>query len=430
MGVYLSKQLFMRYLNNKLYFLVFILLLCVNFTGKTQQELPIKDFYIFANEEWLNKTVLPAKSLVINNWGIAWDSICSKSIEILAGNSDYKLQGKYLNSLNQLRIFYRSSIKHGNSKQKSLQLIQQHFPMLFGYLFSEITFIPEKQTKINELIVFLKQAYHDKISKSQNINDDLRTLFLLKLELMQLEIGAPQFKSLPDIQFPSTDDFIANQEYANKQKPVKTNWNVPPYETDCRYNFQSNCVKICAGSLYDSMLFDEKDMAYLYATLGRTIAHEMTHAFDNTGKNFDEKGKQIRRKTQRTESPKLNALYEKITNQYNSYSVGEGLMVDGAKTLQENIADLGGLEIALHAFKLYLKEKRSGITDVEYVKSIREFYISYAQFWREKASPEFIKTMVNRMHTPQKFRAIGTFIIRMIFTRYSILIRFRNTILM
>ena len=103
----------------------------------------------------------------------------------------------------------------------------------------------------------------------------------------------------------------------------------------------------------------------------------------------------------------MDNIYTSLIKQYNQYTIQDSIYVNGESTLQENIADLGGIEISLFALKLYMKDQYSHFSEEEKVKVIKSFFIIYAQSWREKATPEFERSSLKRLHTPQKFRAIG-----------------------
>lgn len=313
--------------------------------------------------------------------------------------------------LSQLRNFYKSTAVVSENARERTMLVQKHFPMLFGILFSKITVTPEKEKRTKEIIKYLSKAYTEKIKSSNEMGEYYRELFLTKLDLMDFEIGAPALSGFPKV--PALSDNSLNEnieiskEYQVKKNKKKSDWNTPPHETDCYYNFYDNKVKIYDGTLLD---FND-DFVILFATIGRTIAHEMTHAFDMTGRNFDQNGKKIKRKnklsSKERQSSNSGNTNRSLIKQFNEYSIQPGLYVNGKKTLQENYADLGGVEISLLALELYLQEKYPEYSDDKRITALRKYFISYAQFWREKATPEFEISSLKRLHTPQKFRAIG-----------------------
>lgn len=376
-----------------------------------QNKAPISDFYEYANKDWMDGTTIPENSVVVNNMGILWDEITDKSIYILSVDSNFNLDQNHLYLLSQLQNFYKSTAGVSDNAGERIMLIQKHFPMLFGILFSKITVTPDKEKRTKEIINYLTKAYTNKIETSDEIGEYTKELFLAKLNLMEFEIGAPalsDFPKLPTLSYNALNENIEiSNEYQAKNKN-KSDWNTPPYETDCYYNFYDNKVKIYAGTLYD---FND-DFVILFATIGRTIAHEMTHAFDMVGRNFDQNGNKISGKnsslSRESKSSKASStIIKSLIKQFDQYSIQPGLYVNGKKTLQENYADLGGAEISLLALNLYLQEKHPTYSDDKRIAALRKYFITYAQFWREKATHEFEISSLKRLHTPQKFRAIG-----------------------
>jgi len=367
----------------------------------------IDDFYYYVNESWMDSIELKGNLVVVNNWGILWDDISAKSLEILDNKNSYNLDKHHLYTLYQIRNFY-TSIPPDKNK---LSLVQEYFPIYFGILFSTITISEEKNEQINHLLNYLRTAYKDKILNSDELSNFYRNLFIKKLDNMELIIGSPPLSSMTEIPELSDTAFEENIRIINEldfKEPCQ--WESPPYETDCRYNYHQNLIKIYSGILFDKKFKNQIDVVYKFATLGRTIAHEMTHAFDEVGKNYDENGDHIGFLSKlfsrsKEESNFWQKTHQSLVKQYNQYTIQDSLFIDGEKTVQENFADIGGLEISLYALKIFMKEAQYSNDDEK--KALREFFIYYAQFWREKSTSEFEVSTLKRNHTPQKYRAIG-----------------------
>lgn len=402
-------------IQRKILFIILFVLFQLSFLKTeiiAQNNDPISDFYQFANKEWIDNTILPENYIVINQSGILWEKIENKSIEILTDSLTYGLDKEYLYALQQLRNFYKSTSGTSEDTRKRVVEVQNNFPMIFGIVFSKITISKQKEEMINEIIKYLTTAYKYKLENSNIIGNKYKELFLDKLDNLKIEIGAPSLSEFPKIPTLSDNSYSNNlkiaQTYKNDIRKVQSNWK-EPYETNCFYYAGSNEIYIYAGTLFDFEYND--DAAYLFATLGRTIAHEMTHAFDMVGKKYDMTGKKITWLKKMFSGSmfcddKREKVYQSLIHQFSNYSYYDSLFVDGNKTLQENYADLSGVEVSIFSLQLYLKD--INISENEIDDWLRKYFLYYARFWKEKSTSEFeIETFI-RIHTPQKFRAIGT----------------------
>jgi predicted metalloendopeptidase len=157
-----------------------------------------------------------------------------------------------------------------------------------------------------------------------------------------------------------------------------------------------------ASFLWPFYSVDQKEcLGWNYGSLGAIVGHEITHAFDELGKEYNEKGVQeswwtahdMREYSKRTKA--LVALFSKQTIR--------GMHVNGASTLSENIADLGGLGIALDALRLSLRAK--GFSEAQEKKELCNFFSSYAVSWRTKERPQrHLQNLILDKHAPVEFR--------------------------
>jgi putative endopeptidase len=195
-----------------------------------------------------------------------------------------------------------------------------------------------------------------------------------------------------------TDDDI--RRLGTKRKQQK-GWEDPIYAVNGYYYSEANELIIPAGSLLSPFYDESKPLGWNYGGVGVVMGHEITHAFDEEGKEYDPAG---HRKSWWLPQDKKN--YEEKTKQiikvYSSQRIF-GKPVDGKSTLSENIADLGGLAIALDALNLELEKRKSSLEERK--QAYRQFFISYAVSWRvkEKKEKQIHALLVDR-HAPTPLR--------------------------
>jgi putative endopeptidase len=185
------------------------------------------------------------------------------------------------------------------------------------------------------------------------------------------------------------------------QRNDRKGWDDPIYAVNGYYYSEDNELIIPAGSLFPPFYDESKPLGWNYGGVGVIMGHEITHAFDEEGKEYDPSGK---RKSWWT--PTDTKHYEEKTNQISKlYSAQKlfGKPVDGESTLSENIADVGGLAIALDALNLELEKRNASLQERK--KAYQQFFISYAVSWRikEKKEKQLHGLLVDR-HAPTPLR--------------------------
>jgi putative endopeptidase len=150
----------------------------------------------------------------------------------------------------------------------------------------------------------------------------------------------------------------------------------------------------------------EADDAINYGAIGAVIGHELTHGYDDQGSRFGPTGN-FEEWWASTDAKQFKSLTRKLVKQYDSYEAAPGLKVNGNLTLGENIADLGGLNIAYDALQRATAGTPDPMTDG--LTRDQRFFIGYATAWRRQMSPERIKVLVaSDPHSPPQIRASGT----------------------
>ena len=178
---------------------------------------------------------------------------------------------------------------------------------------------------------------------------------------------------------------------------------VPAYTANAFYNDKNNSINILACNLVPPIYDKNQQAFYNYAILGATtIGHEMTHGFDANGSQYDAIGKQAE-----WWDPQDKAVFKEkqkqMINHFDKLEYMPGVYCDGEKTLSENIADLGGLEIAYEAYM----NKVSTTTRSKRQYLAREFFRAFADAWRQNATPEKMKKYETDVHAAPKLRVNG-----------------------
>lgn len=284
-----------------------------------------------------------------------------------------------------------------------------------GQFYVKKYFPPEAKTRAFELVMNLKKAFAQRIKKLAWMSDETKKKALAKLEAFGVKIGYPDkwidYSSLET----KRDSYILNMLRANRfnfnrnlkklGQPVdREEWNMYPQIVNAFYNPLQNEILFPAGILQPPFFDFKADDAVNYGAIGAAIGHEMTHGFDDQGRQYDKDGNMNDWWT-KEDGEKFKARTEVLVRQYESYVVVDDAHMDGKLTLGENIADLGGLNISYDALMSVLPENQAKIDG--YTPPQR-FFLSWARVWRENIRKEaLLLGLKTDVHPPSKFRTIG-----------------------
>ena len=189
-------------------------------------------------------------------------------------------------------------------------------------------------------------------------------------------------------------------------KPVdKLEWFMSPPTVNAYYNPAFNEIVFPAGILQFPFFDYRADDAINYGAIGAVIGHEMTHGFDDQGRQYDKNGN-LKDWWTKTDAEKFTKKADVVVKQYNNYTVLDKLPVNGQLTLGENIADIGGLAIAYEAFKL--TDQGKSADTIQGLSPDQRFFLSFAQVWRIKNRDERLRMRIaTDPHSPEMFRVNG-----------------------
>jgi putative endopeptidase len=316
--------------------------------------------------------------------------------------------------------FYGKAVR-GQQEQKPrwkrvLQVIDGSVGELLGQMYVEKNFNAEAKKRMLALVNNLQSTYADRIQRLEWMSDDTKKKALAKLNSFMKKIGyTDKWKDYKTVVV-SDNDYVANvlsasaYEYnfnLNKLgKPVdKTEWGMTPQTVNAYYNPAFNEIVFPAGILQYPFFDFKADDALNYGGIGAVIGHEMTHGFDDQGRQYDANGN-LNDWWTKEDAQKFVDKANVVVKQFDSYVVLDTVHVKGELTLGENLADLGGIAIAYEAFKKTTQGK--GNDKIDGFTPDQRFFMSWAQVWRANTRPEEMASrIVTDPHSPNLWRCNG-----------------------
>jgi len=284
-----------------------------------------------------------------------------------------------------------------------------------GQLYSAKYFPPAAKTKIEELVTNLKIAMHERIKNLDWMGEATKAQALKKLDTYNIKVGYPDKpRDYSNVEI-RDDDLVGNVRRAavadwafNVQRlpgPVDmSDWGMTPQTNDA-YNGALRDIVFPAGILQPPMFDANADPAVNYGAIGAVIGHELSHGFDDQGRKFDAEGK-LNDWWTAEDAKTFEARAKILGEQYSKFEPLAGAKVNGELTMGENIADLGGVVIALDAYRASLKGKPAPVIDG--LTGEQRVFLGWAQAWRGKLRDDAVRRqVVSDPHSPRQYRVNG-----------------------
>ncbi len=300
--------------------------------------------------------------------------------------------------------------------QRMSNLIDGQLGELLGQLYVDKYFKPAAKERMLALVNNMQETFHDRITKLDWMSEDTKLKALTKLSAYLKKIGYPDKWKNYDGLVINRNDFLGNLLRCNQWqyndnisklgKPVdKADWNMTPPTVNAYYSPQRNEIVFPAGILRPPFFDFEADDAINYGGIAAVIGHEMTHGFDDQGRQFDAEGN-LHDWWTPADAKEFKKRADEVVDQYNGFIILDSLHVNGKLTLGENLADLGGLNIAYEAFKK-TEQGKSG-KKIDGFTPDQRFFINWSQVWRNNILPEAAaQRIVTDPHSPGMFRSNG-----------------------
>jgi putative endopeptidase len=303
--------------------------------------------------------------------------------------------------------------------RRGIALVDQEIGQGIGRLYVEKYFSEQSKQTAERLVRNLLEAFQQDIATLAWMSPETRNEALLKLSRITIKIGYPnRWRDYSSLRF-RDDDLVGNVMRASSfefqrsidklGKPIdRTEWESTPQTVNAFYSPQMNEIVFPAAILRAPFFDAAVDDAANYGAIGMVIGHEISHAFDDQGSQYDGDGR-LRDWWTTADHERFAALTAPLVNEYNGFTPMRGRQVNGELTLNENIADNAGLAIAHKAYWLSLKGSPAPVIDG--LGGEQRFYMGFAQAWREKIRDNFaIELLQSDPHAISFVRVIGTLV--------------------
>jgi predicted metalloendopeptidase len=321
-------------------------------------------------------------------------------------NENFDFYGRKLTGAQQLRERWK----------RVLDTVDRGVGEALGQLYVADSFPPESKARMLKLVDNLRAALRDRLQTIEWMDEPTRAAALKKLDAFGVKIGYPDkwidYSKLVVDRGAYVLNVLRANEFNNRRELVKigrpvdrSEWGMTPPTVNAYYNPTMNEIVFPAGILQPPFFDAQADDAVNYGGIGAVIGHEMTHGFDDEGRQFDAQGN-LTDWWSAESTARFKERSQAIIKQFSGYVAIDDLHINGELTQGENIADLGGLKIAYAALQKALAgQPRAAIGG--YTPEQR-FFFSWATVWHQNIRPEAARLQVNTdSHSPAAFRVNG-----------------------
>jgi len=346
----------------------------------------------------------------LENWKVylKWNLLSNAAPYLSSAfvNERFEFNGKFLNGAKTLSERWK----------RVLQAADGSLGELIGQLYVKDNFPPEAKNRAVKIVKNLLSAMGDRIKGVDWMSEATKKQALKKLASFNVKIGYPD-KWIDYSKLEIKDDsyyknivrashfsFVKSIKEIGK-KVDKSKWYMTPQTVNAYYEPSLNEIVFPAGILQPPFFDKDADDAINYGAMGAVIGHEVTHGFDDQGRQYDLSGN-LKDWWTKEDNDKFKERTKGLIDQYNNFAVIDTFKVNGELTLGENIADLGGLTVAMQAFKKTEQYKKNEIIDG--FTPAQRFYLSWAQVWKTNIRDETAKLYLKiDVHSPAKARVIA-----------------------
>ncbi|WP_044510568.1 M13 family metallopeptidase [Hymenobacter sp. DG25B] len=290
----------------------------------------------------------------------------------------------------------------------------------FGQLYVDKAFTPETKVKAQEMVANIKEAMGEHIRGLEWMSAATKEEALKKLNAFTVKIGYPDkwkdYSALNISRESYLKNMLAAREWESKDnlsrygKPIdRSVWGMTPPTVNAYYNSSLNEIVFPAGIMQPPFFDPKADDAVNYGGMGAVIGHEITHGFDDRGRQSDAQGN-LRDWWTKEDADEFTKRADMVGAQYSAFQPLDSVFVNGKLTMGENLADFGGLALAYSALEKQLQKQHGNGPRPQYdgFSPEQRFFLAWAQVWRTNARPEYIRQQVQTdPHSPAQYRTNG-----------------------
>ncbi len=321
----------------------------------------------------------------------------------------------------QAHFAFHGTVLGGQPQQRErwkrgVQFVNRTMGEAVGRVYVARHFPPDAKSKIDALVSELKVALNGRIDGLDWMSPETKAKAHAKLAKFTVKIAYPEtWRDYTRLEISAGDlagdtrragAFEWRRELDRLHGPVdRREWGMTPQTVNAYYNPTQNEIVFPAAILQPPYFDPNADAAANYGGIGGVIGHEMTHGFDDQGRKYDGDGVLTNWWTP-TDAQRFEGGAKTLGGQFDTYSPFPGMHVNGALTMGENIADLGGILVALDAYHLSLHGRPAPVIDG--LTGDQRFFLAYAQSWRDKRREDSVRQqVVSDPHSPEVYRVNG-----------------------
>ncbi len=322
--------------------------------------------------------------------------------------------------LNENFAFYGKTLRGQQELQarwkRCTQNVDQDLGEALGKVYVEKYFTPDAKQQALKMVKEIDAAMAEDIDSLAWMSATTKQQALVKLHAMANKIGYPdKWRDYTKLEIIRDDEvgnverarkFEMNRQLAKIGKPVdRGEWDMTPPTVNAYYNPQMNDINFPAGVLQPPAFDPDSDAAPNYGDTGGTIGHELTHGFDDEGRQFDAQGN-LRDWWTAEDGKEFVKRASCISDQYSTYTIIDDIKINGKLTLGEDVADLGGLILAYMAWKA--DTKGQNLQPIDGLTPDQRFFVGYGQSWCGETRDETLRLRATvDHHSPEKYRTNG-----------------------